>query len=249
LESSKVVMDAPKYTHPPIVEAALEFRISGRASDDELVRVQKALSEQYKKVETVSEVVIAISLDGKPPAGPPPNSGKQFRLTSDDGVWIIQVGPTICSISNLAPYVGWAEFEKHARAVWAVWKKHVGKKPLERIGLRYINRVDIPGVVVNPNEWFLMYVEFPDALKLQANEAQSVIAGMFDQNFGVKIATALVPPALIDHLSLVLDIDTFRTAMTAKDDEDIWAAVSELHERKNLAFERCITDKTRALFQ
>jgi uncharacterized protein (TIGR04255 family) len=242
-------MSAPKYAHPPIVEATLEFRISGRISDEDVVHFQQALSKDFIKVEHVTEVVIAISHDSRQLHGPLPTSGNKFKLTSEDGAWIVQVGTSRCSVSNLAPYVGWENFEKRARSVWAVWRSVAGKKEIERLGLRYINRVDIPGNTVKPDEWFNVYPEFPDILGLKANEAQSVIAGMLDQNFGVKVATALVPPALIDHLSLVLDIDAFCVAVNPRGDEEMWAAVSALHDRKNIVFEGCITDKTRNLFQ
>ncbi len=240
--------DSPTYMHPPIVEATVELRIANRIPDDDVDKLQRLLAPEYAKVEPVTELLIAFSLDGTQPPPPPP-TGKKYKLTSEDGAWIVQLGASSVALSNLAPYVGWLDFEKQIRGIYKTWRRIVGKRQVERLGMRYINRVDIPGNVVKPEEWFTVYSQFPDELGLSANEAQSVIAGTLNQEIGVKIATALVPPALIDHLSLILDIDVFHTSVTVKGDDEVWAALGALHDQKNRVFESCITDRTRGLFR
>ena len=59
---------------------------------------------------------------------------------------------------------------------------------------------------------------------------------------------ATVQSPLIDHVSLLLDIDLFKDQNVPQKDNEVWELFSHLHRQKNKIFEAFITDKARELF-
>ncbi|MCO6459645.1 MAG: TIGR04255 family protein [Pirellulaceae bacterium] len=57
-----------------------------------------------------------------------------------------------------------------------------------------------------------------------------------------------VPPARENVVSVVLDIDLFRSQEVPQTEDDIWTCLEALHKGRNAIFEACITDPTRRLF-
>jgi len=56
------------------------------------------------------------------------------------------------------------------------------------------------------------------------------------------------PAPLINHVSMVLDIDVFRTDQIPGRDADLWDCIDTVRSLKNAIFEACITDEARKLF-
>lgn len=63
------------------------------------------------------------------------------------------------------------------------------------------------------------------------------------------INETIVEPSRPGIVSVVLDIDIFRTSALPTEDEQLWKFFDVLRTRKNDIFEACITDKTRELFR
>lgn len=58
-----------------------------------------------------------------------------------------------------------------------------------------------------------------------------------------------VPSAREGAVSIILDVDLFRTADPPQDEDAVWEYFETLHQGKNDIFEACITPSTRELFQ
>lgn len=64
------------------------------------------------------------------------------------------------------PYPGWENFFQRFVRDWELWKRVVGHQHVIRIGVRYINRIDIPitGPVVDYESFLSIYPKLPDEL-------------------------------------------------------------------------------------
>jgi uncharacterized protein (TIGR04255 family) len=125
--------------------------------------------------------------------------------------------------------------------------------PLIRLGIRYINRIDVPikqALMIDIDAYLVFRPEIP-------NFAKSPLTGFMVQatkptdhlHWNVSVSSTMMsPPPLIDHFSLVLDIDVFRTEQIPGREPDLWATVDEARPIKNCIFESCITDEARKLF-
>jgi len=64
-----------------------------------------------------------------------------------------------------------------------------------------------------------------------------------------RVTTATAIPALINHASLLLDIDVIADQSVPQKETEFWALIERMRESKNIIFEGCVTDRARALFQ
>ena len=83
----------------------------------------------------------------------------------------------------------------------------------------------------------------------QARELEDRAKQLEDINSLCLLNEAIIKPAAPEVVSVVLDIDVFRTTDLPDDEEELWKFLEELRQRKNTIFEACITDKARELFQ
>jgi uncharacterized protein (TIGR04255 family) len=66
------------------------------------------------------------------------------RLTAHEQAGIAIINTVSLVTSCLAPYPGWPKLREQAHANWTDCVAVAGNRQIARIGVRYINRVDIP---------------------------------------------------------------------------------------------------------
>src|SRR5262249_28059408 len=151
--------------------------------------------------------------------------------------------------SRLPPYCGWDAFRSAALDIWKKWRKLIGPREIERVGLRYINRIDIPVAasgLVRIEDYLLLTPTFPDPNQVFFTYA--IQTQMPIDEFVMTVNTGTAPPALIQHLSYLLDIDVAKINNVPTAEKELWEKIDEMRSHKNTTFESYITDATRELF-
>ncbi|WGR91839.1 TIGR04255 family protein [Bradyrhizobium sp. ISRA435] len=175
------------------------------------------------------------------------------RLTSADATEIVVVSRHNFSTSRLAPYSGWDQFIATVRRNWEVWRKVAGNREIGRIGVRYINRIDVP----NPHEVAIPigdYLEFrPLFPSFDGNEGVETFAingviAIANSPFRLILNAGSAPSPLVRTTSFLLDIDISQEGNIPRNDEAIWSLVDQMRVHKNRVFEASITDNSRKLF-
>ncbi len=155
-------------------------------------------------------------------------------------------------VSELAPYPGWDAFFARFQRDWALWKRAVNYKKINRIGVRYINRIDIPmeGRPVTHEEEFLnVYVHMPEELQPLAAWAVQAQSRLPDMGCKVTLNLSVVPSPLLGHMAFVLDQDIAKDDNPPQNDGEIYELLNQIGAKKNSVFEACITDNARRLFK
>ncbi len=131
---------------------------------------------------------------------------------------------------------------------------------MTRIGLRYINRIDIPLAdltkkvngrpVLRMEDYLRFYPQFPEDVFGPSNyiAAQQRFEIGADDCIGL-LNLVSAPPALLNHMSLVLDLDISREKSVPQNYDALWELIERMRHHKNRLFETVITDRSRALFQ
>lgn len=243
------LLNSPQYAHAPITEAVIHFAIEGSVSVAEQEKIANQLKKHYTRSQPQAQFTFAIdTVAGKIGVDQRPEG---FRLSSDDQTDIVLLQPAGLVISRLAPYPGWEDFKARAISVFSDWRKIAGFKRINRIGLRYINRLDIPRAgreFIVPKEYLNVYPHVPTLGGDMTGYVTQITMPASTPPWNCSItSTVVLPPPLIDHLSLLLDIDVFCQDEIPVKSEDIWAAVDIARLVKNDIFERCITQATRDL--
>jgi uncharacterized protein (TIGR04255 family) len=243
-----------RYKSAPIMEAVIEVRLAPVESfkDEWLKELGASLRSRFPKQVEMRRVEMGFAFG----AGADQqanfrthNTPFGLRLSKDDDSRILQIRRDGFAYSHLAPYTDWATFRGEAYPLWEQYRKVAAGGALARCGLRYINRIEIPGERVEIEDYFALYPKIPAAMP------NPDIAGMLmnltlpqpDLECGATITQALTDPAKKDHMSVILDIDLFRENLVKWSDSEVWSYFDKLRHRKNEMFEGCITDRTREL--
>lgn len=251
-------MPAGAYLKPPITEAILEIKFQEKVSEAALKKIKSRLMKTYRNVEDQLQVGFSLkvqsSMSGLNSAAMN-QSVAGFRLTSDDGADVIIVQRDGIINSRLAPYNGWAQFSQRIRTILDVCRTNeFGQHKIVRVGMRYVNRLDIPapqGTSIDPGDWLNLGLYFSEPGTFPGEVSGYTVAAFFPltNEISSSVRSGTTEAQLIDHSSLLLDIDLFVTGRYApKNDNDLWELCGRLHEQKNALFERCITDNARTLF-
>lgn len=232
-----------KYSHAPITEAVIEIRVLGRddLSLNELLGLQRDepdFTERKNIQYATAEFVLGekVSYEG---------SGKHigYQFWSSDKKHVFQARLDGFGFSRLAPYDSWESFVSEARRIWHRYRAVALPRAIERVGVRYINRLDLPapadlkrylrtGPEIAPDlpqelgNW-VMHLEIPDReMLLVVNE------------------TAL-PSVVPGTVAVLLDIDLVVPKGVPQDERELWELFETLRRRKNEVFEQSITNELR----
>lgn len=240
------------YHRPPIVEAVIEVIFATATSEKALAAADRRISKDYDIHEDVVDQVVRaeIQVDAAKrfttvPRETTVTKGHSRRNATLDELVIFK--PSSVIVSQLAPYKSWAHF--FARFQKAL-RAYVGRQrswELKRVGMRYINRIDIPvdGDIIPHEQYLNCFPCMPASLgNLNGYEMHVTVSA---QQFGglVTIRTAPGPSPALNHAAFILDIDVYQDKDLPMNEEALYALLQNMHAEKNNVFEACITDRSR----
>jgi uncharacterized protein (TIGR04255 family) len=240
-----------QYPRPPIIEAVFAFEFTNPIGTESVQKAADRLKKHY--VFADEETTTEITFDIKTGNSNYKQSWAGVKLSSMDraDVVLCRVSQFVCS--RLAPYSTWEHLRDRAQDEWKSWKSAVGPQQLRRIGLRYVNRIDVPAAAIEAGLKTEDYLNFAPRLPEGPDVpifgyAMQVVRPLGVDSLKVIMNSATVPSPLVGYASLVLDIDVFRDEEVPRRDDEIWSLFEKMRIQKNLIFESCITDGARELF-
>jgi len=239
-----------KYARAPITEAVIDIRLASDVSG----KSQETVVRRLKKLYPFSNALQAFSVNIDTTGGRVgfEQQPQGYRLNSDDQTDVVLVMPSGVAIARLTPYPGWQMFRERAESVWQIWRKSTPHQAVARIGVRTINRIDVP--IDNQTQISLQsYLSFhPQIPVLSVSPMlgymmQVTLPTATPKWIATITSTLISPPPLLNHMALLLDIDVFRTEEIPSNDAQLWEVIEQARVIKNDIFERCITNETRKL--
>jgi len=242
-------MTQPPYKRPPITEAVIEVRFAkvfDIAGDHKVVKKFRTLYSGYQEL---IDYDVKIEISGSiPTTDAIPHT--VHRFSSPDMTQLLILKDSSFAVSQLAPYQGWDEFLHRFVRDWKAWKRLMGFQEIKRIGVRYINRIDIPfsGPILEHEEYLKVYPELPDVFGPTLAYAVQALLPLEDMKCVLNLNTAIVTSPLLNHTSFLIDQDIAKEVDLPQNDKGIYSLLNGIREKKNNVFELCITDKARELF-
>ena len=246
-QSASGMMPGAKVTMPyhlskaPIKEAAIEFRVSGDVNVGDLDFDLNG----FAKGTEIQTMELQLELHGPRVEHKESRSHVGYRHEADDGKDIAQVTTSGLTFSRLTPYKDWDTFSSLAKDVWRQYIEVVGTVSIDRLGVRYVNRLNVPyfdeysldDYFTNAPKLFMKsksgVEHFLTRLVLKLNHTQDINA--------VVIQTIDKPTDNI--LPLILDIDV-SAQLIQEDQADIWSLLDRLREYKNDIFFHTMTPRS-----
>lgn len=247
-------MPNDSYKHPPITEAVIQISFKRPHDKSKLDKFLKKIKNIYTDYNLLESYKFGLGLrvsniqTKKPEVEQTPEI--VHRLSSKNMTLQLLLNESSFIVSQLSPYCGWNDFISRFVRDWELWKKSLGFNEIKMIGVRYINRLDIPvsGSEIEFEHYVNIYPEIPKFLgpqltyaiqaKIPVNELKSMLA----------LNSAVVESPLLNYMSLVIDQDIVKTVDLPQNDESIYNYLNDVHKYKNNVFESCITDKAREIF-
>jgi uncharacterized protein (TIGR04255 family) len=239
------------YARAPVIQSSAEIRVarSEPVLPDALRRLGDDEGGRYPDVKELVRGDVQITVE--PAAAPPLQAATHGEITGFE--WAnpaerFRAQSAGLSYHRLEPYTSWESCRDELRRLWPRYRALSAVQRIERIGLRYVNRLNLPaGAEIKD---YLLTVpdvapRLPQALSgymMQLNIPHPELPG------GVLvIREGLMQPTSADVTSVLLDLDLFQTVDFAPDTDDVWNHFETLHAYHNEAFESCITDRTREM--
>jgi uncharacterized protein (TIGR04255 family) len=248
--------EVPPYSKPPITEAVIEFQFEGACPD----KVRGKIARKLRKLYPIEEILQEILFQGSSTATSSRVTPIGVKLSSrdrDEIVTLTEAGMTpglrikrfaAFSSSQLAPYPGWGAFSARHLDAWEEVERSLGQLRLTRIGTRYINRIDIPGILDEASRWIVIGPAVPPSLPTPLTFSVNTVMS-FGSNVQANVGVTIVDPIMPAHSAILLDIDVYWVSQIPDLHDARVEIMNELRDRKNSIFEACITDETRKLIR
>jgi uncharacterized protein (TIGR04255 family) len=240
------------YRRAPITEAVIEIRVQDPIDRELVDRAQKRALSEFPLSEELANVGFTVEFPTQVARAKIQHDWAGYKLSNIDRTDFLSLGPNIFNVSRLPPYPGWEAFRLGARQQWDQWKRIVGYQKIVRIGVRYINRIDVPPtgrMSLDVEDYLTFHLTLPKIdLPPMSNFTVHARMPLGSDDCDVALNSGATPSPLIGHASFILDLDLSREKEVPQRDDDLWALIERMREHKNRIFEACITDKARELF-
>jgi uncharacterized protein (TIGR04255 family) len=238
----------PHLNRAPIAEAVIDIRAHAGPAWEEK-EVLKALppdSVAYSTAQPLYEVQQQVTFN--PGATPSASSGREWvgiQFSSDHGHNIVEFARDGFSFHRLPPYEDWGTFYDEAMRLWKIHAAAAHVQQIQRIGLRFINRIQLSPTEARFEDYIQHAPSAPAGMELPHtmffhHDTLLVPGHPYEINI---IRTIQPPQAPTTGLAIILDIGVSTVEPFNLDENDIGRKMVEMRWLKNKVFFGSITKK------
>lgn len=229
----------------------MEFRYAEPMTAKRLLRLSEKIGKTYDATTAEEEVKFQLNL----------GSGSAdviermpvAKHTSRDQTELFIAKPCTLTWSRLAPYEGWDSFIARIAREYKIAATLGANRPLERIGLRFINRIDVP---LDPDSGVFRYEDFiavtvglPDLFDPVASYQWRIDKVFSESKLMAVIQSATLMSEVPGTMGFLIDIDVGANEGLPSKHDDIFNRLSDMRALKNELFEVMITEHARESFR
>ncbi|MBU0719062.1 MAG: TIGR04255 family protein [Planctomycetes bacterium] len=238
----------PHLARAPIVEAVIHWRARGEKALEpgKLLQELKERLPDYPTALPQQEVQLEAQIGPAGAAQAQRARWHGFRLESTDRRYIAQFTRNGFVFSRVTPYEDWDRFLGEAKRLWQIHVELTEPSEIERLGVRFINRV-VPVELHKLAEILTLPPQSPGSLTLPIGEfLHRSVYTVPGHPYSVNVIQTSQPPAPpeTDAVGLILDIDVFTTATIEPNAAALDARLAEMRWLKNKTFYSLLTPQT-----
>lgn len=241
----------------PIVEAVIEIRARAEGSWEEwaVLHHLKPKLPDYPSVVTQREFRQEFRMGlGQPSEATTHDLGWQgLRFQSADDRHIVQFKRDGFVFSRLHPYESWEQLNREAMRLWQLHMELSHPTVAQRVGLRFINRIELPPQELRFEGYIQSAPQPPQDLDLPfIAYFQHDTLAVPGHPYAVNVIRTIQPAQNPDTegMAVILDIDVFRLrAFDLPQQELLKQSLAEMRWLKNKVFFGSVTQKALEAFQ
>jgi len=243
-----------RFRKAPITEAVIDIqvRFAEPLTRDQLAEFHAAIRDRYPdrqdrvKWEGSFEIGHGTLQQGVRRAA------EGFMFRTGDRTRAIQVRQDGFSFNWLHPYETWEAFRNEARIHWERYCDMFRPVEITRLGLRYINRIEMPLPIKDFREYIKTAPDIADGMPqgVSALFMRLEVPDPGRELIGIITETMEAPVEDGARLPLIFDIDiVHRGAPIEPNNPDMWTFFEQMREYKNEIFFASVTDRAKAMFR
>jgi uncharacterized protein (TIGR04255 family) len=236
----------------PITEALVDFKVAlpDAFPTENLGSVGDRLKSDYPIREEQSTLQAQFRFGGRDAVGSAPVTARALGLQgyffrSADRLKVAQFRRDGFTFNRLAPYTRWEDIRAEAIRLWEVYREVANPERLERLGLRYINRLVVP-----PRGELATYLAvtppmIPGLPTHLASFLMRLAAFDPESHYLGNVTLALEQDASDPSRSVILlDLEAYTGTGLGLSAAELLPILEVLHVMKNEIFFGCITEET-----
>lgn len=240
------------YRFAPIIEAVIDIKVGfdQTPSQGDFDSLLSQFRNDYPSQEPINVFSMGITPQSESVQVRSESGFLGHRLTNEAKDRALQVRQDGFTYSHLPQYTNWGKFQKEAALLWDIYIQYLKPKTVTRCAVRYINKIEIQGQQMEPEDYFHIYPKIPSTLanKEVSNFNMLIQMPQNDLEASANIAQAIIQPSKPESIAILLDIDIFsQKERDISDTKGMWSYFKNLRDRKNELFEASITEKTREI--
>lgn len=224
----------------PLVEAVCEFLFDPESEWDWTVpgRLFEKIGEEFSERAEVHRLGVTVQQLSRKNTQPPviESGPERIQLKRSDGSAMVQAGPRQLIINHLRPYQNWDIFCKLISRIYSAYLNVIKSGQISRLGLRYINQIDLAGFSSDWKKIISIWPSFPNKLKRDVATFFQRYELKHDKPEGLLIhQTGLIQSD--DKSMVVLDLDFISTAVSELVEKDkVTEWLNQAHDRVEESF-------------
>lgn len=247
-------MEFEVFKKAPITEALLDIRaeVSPDISFENLEEYYTEIKNDFpkKQVSVQYQAEFTVAKDKKPISNVQ-SSNNGFIFRNDVNSKIIQFRLDGFTFNKIKPYENWGIFVGEAKKHWERYQEIAKPVKINRIALRFINKITIPEGEPDLKNYITLLPSIPKKLPQKYSEfflrnvffdEEHCIKSVIIETIDLKEKTDTITP-------FILDIDVFKENLKGIDPGKIWEDFDYLRICKNNLFFNVTTPECQKLFR
>jgi uncharacterized protein (TIGR04255 family) len=237
-----------RLARPPIVEALVDIRVSFPAepAPEQFGPLRTALGTEYPEIDERREMRAEFRVEGGKVVAPETHdlgfSGLFFR--APDKTRLAQLRRDGFTFNQLAPYTSGEAVLTEALRLWELYRKTLAPSTIDRVALRYINRLNLP---FREGDEFKRFLNSPPELPEPAPQNVSEFLSRVVAFDRLAQASAIVIQKLDagapgQSTAVILDVDVFKL-VSLDPSSELRPLLETLRELKNRTFFALLTNE------
>jgi uncharacterized protein (TIGR04255 family) len=250
-------MPAETFPNAPIREALIDIHVAlpPETTVEVLAGFHEPIKEQFptRRERSMWLHEFRMEPDGESVAETGPKRIDGYLHVSDADGKIVQARRDGFTFNKLRPYSDWSAFSGEARELWERYMQLAKPANVTRLGLRYINRIEVPLPLGDFRDFCPLFPDLPPGVPQSLNEFfmrfSAPVPGTAN-TMSVITTTFEIPTPGETKLPLILDIEVFENFdLFAPDTDLIWQKLDRLRAAKNDIFFASVTEAAKDLFR
>jgi len=242
-----------RFPRAPIAEALLDLQVTFPSPVDpaRLLAFHEGLREGYPKMERRGKWRAGLLVGPEVVQQAVARGSEGFMFRSGDDQRIVQVRQDGYAFNWLKPYESWRALRDEARTYWERYRDFFRPHGVTRLGLRYINRLELPLPFTDFREFVTTAPDIAAALPQGLSGFFMRLEIPHPQGTLLAIVTETMQAPIDDgrRLPFIFDIDIVQRETVDPGEQAIWDTFEAMREYKNEIFFESMTARAKDLFR